>query len=110
MTVIYTIDDLKRKIAPIAVKYSLPAVYVFGSYARGEATDTSDIDVLIDKKGSKVVSLFDMGGLYNDLNESLGKGIDLVTLDALEQEDTKRRTPWFAENLRKEAVKVYERQ
>jgi predicted nucleotidyltransferase len=109
VTVIYTIDELKRMIAPIAVKYDLPAVYVFGSYARGDATDQSDIDVLIDKTGSKVISLFDMGGLFNELNESLGKGVDLVTLDALEQDDVKRRTPWFAENLRKEAVMVYER-
>ncbi|MDR3294725.1 MAG: nucleotidyltransferase domain-containing protein [Clostridiales Family XIII bacterium] len=35
--------------APIAIKYQLPTVYLFGSYARGEATDDSDVDILIDR-------------------------------------------------------------
>ena len=34
---VYTVDELKKIVAPIAEKYQLPAVYVFGSYARGEA-------------------------------------------------------------------------
>ncbi|MDR1620013.1 MAG: nucleotidyltransferase domain-containing protein, partial [Clostridiales bacterium] len=97
---IYTLDELKRKIAPIARKYDIPAVYVFGSYARGEATDESDVDLLISRQGSKIVSLFDLGALYNDLNEELGIGLDLVTEDSLSQDDVKRRTPQFSENLR----------
>jgi predicted nucleotidyltransferase len=105
---IYTLDDLKQKIAPIARKYDIPAVYVFGSYARGEATDDSDVDLLISRKGSKIVSLFDLGALYNDLNEELGICLDLVTEDSLLQDDVKRRAPWFPENLRRERVAVYE--
>lgn len=106
---IYTIDDIKSKITPVAIKYSLPVVYIFGSYARNEATEESDVDVLIDCDGSKVISLFDMGNLYNDLCESLNKGIDLVTIDALEQEDTKEETPEFVETLNKERIAIYER-
>ena len=45
---IYTIDELKQKIVPIAARYNLPAVYLFGSYARNEATEESDVDILID--------------------------------------------------------------
>ena len=105
---IYTIDELKRKITPIARKYDIPAVWVFGSYARGEATDDSDVDVLINRKGSKIVTMFDLGALYNDLNENLGKELDLVTEDALAQDEVKRRTPWFLENLQRERVTVYE--
>ena len=35
---VYTLEQLREKITPIAEKYRIPAVYVFGSYARGEAT------------------------------------------------------------------------
>lgn len=68
---IYSIDEIKQIIAPIAYKYSIPVVYLFGSYARGEATDSSDVDVLIDCEGSAIKGLFDLGALYNDLNETL---------------------------------------
>jgi predicted nucleotidyltransferase len=107
---VYTLDDLKQKITPIARKYDIPAVYLFGSYARGEATDGSDVDLLINRKGSKIVSLFDLGALHNDLNEELGIGIDLITEDSLSQDDAKRRAPWFSENLLRERIAVYEKQ
>lgn len=45
---IYTAEEIRRRITPVAVRYRLKAVYLFGSYARGEATDESDIDLLID--------------------------------------------------------------
>lgn len=104
---IYTTDEIKRRITPIAEKYRLNAVYLFGSYARNEATERSDVDVLIDRTGSTVNNLFDMGGLYNDLCEGIEKEIDLLTTDALEQESTKRRTPWFIDDVRTEMMKIY---
>ena len=106
---IYSIDELKRMIAPIACKYSIPVVYLFGSYARGEATDSSDVDILIDREGSTIRGLFDLGALYNDLNETLGKPIDLVTTDSVVQPEAQRRTPWFAKNLELERLVIYER-
>ena len=104
---VYTIEQLKEKIAPVALKYRLPAVYVFGSYARGEATDKSDVDILVDRTGTNIRGLFELGGLYNDFSEAVGKSIDLITTDALEQEETRRRTPWFSENLNRERVQIY---
>jgi len=105
---IYSIDELRKRIAPVAEKYNLRAVYLFGSYARNEATESSDVDVLVDRMGSKVKSLFDMGGLYNDLCDSIGKEVDLITIQTLEQESTQQRTPWFVENVRTEMIKIYE--
>jgi len=104
---VYTMGQLKEKIAPVALKYGLFAVYVFGSYARGEATEASDIDILVDRTGAQLHGLFAMGGLYNDLSEAVGKPIDLVTTGALEQESTRQRTPWIVENLHRERVRVY---
>lgn len=105
---IYSIDELSKRIAPVAKKYNLHAVYLFGSYARNEATESSDVDVLVDRTGSKVKSLFDMGGLYNDLCDSISKEVDLITTQTLEQESTQQRTPWFVENVRTEMMKIYE--
>jgi len=105
--VIYSIEQLKERISPVAQRYGLPAVYLFGSYATGKATEHSDVDILIDRTGTDVRGLFALGGLYNDLSEAVGKQIDLVTTDALEQDCTKERTPWFVENLSKERVKIF---
>jgi predicted nucleotidyltransferase len=49
---VYTIEELKKRIEPVATKYNLPAVYLFGSYAKGEATEDSDVDILVDKEGT----------------------------------------------------------
>ena len=103
---IYTIEELAQKIAPIAQKYDIPAVYIFGSYARNEATENSDVDILIQRRGSKITGWM-IGALYEELSECLGKGLDLVTTETLEQDCTKERTPWFIDNLRKERLLIY---
>jgi len=105
---IYSLEELKNRIAPVAEKYHLRAVYLFGSYARNEATDDSDVDVLIDRTDSIVKSAFDMGGLYNDLCESIEKEVDLVTTYALTQDSTQDRTPWFTENVMRDRVLIFE--
>ena len=106
MSVVYTIEQIKERVAPVAEKYQLRAVYLFGSYAKGEATDESDVDILVDKTGS-IVKGWIMGGLYNDLCDAVGKNVDMVTTGALEQKCTKERTPWFVDNLNKEKVQIY---
>ncbi len=104
---VYTLEQLRERITPIAVKYGLPAVYVFGSYAKGEATEESDIDILIDKTGTQIKGMLAMGGLYDELREAIGKPIDLLTTGALEQKCTIERTPWLVENLIQERIKIY---
>ena len=107
---IYSIDELRKRISPVAEKYDLRAVYLFGSYARNEATESSDIDILIDRTGSKVKSLFDLGGLYNDLCASVGSEVDLITTYALTQDGENDRTPYLTENIMRERVSIYEQQ
>ncbi|WP_034259312.1 nucleotidyltransferase family protein [Aequorivita capsosiphonis] len=51
-------------------------ISVFGSYARGEMNDDSDIDILLDVDYN--LSLLDLGGAYMDLKEKLNRKIDLV--------------------------------
>ncbi|MBR4473661.1 MAG: nucleotidyltransferase domain-containing protein [Oscillospiraceae bacterium] len=103
---IYTMEEIRQRVIPIAEKYDLNAVYLFGSYARNEATEHSDVDILIDRAGSKVKSMFEMGGLYEDLCKSIPKEIDLVTEQTLEQPSTRQRTPLFVENVHAERIRL----
>lgn len=104
---ILTLEEITKKIEPVAKKYRLKAVYLFGSYARGDARDDSDIDILVDYDGSAITGLFSLGGLYNDLSDSVGKEIDMVTTQALEQENTKRTSPMFIDAVTTERVQIY---
>ena len=103
---VYSVEELKRRIAPVAEKYGLQAVYLFGSYARSEATEQSDVDILIDRAGSMIFGMFEMGGLYEDLCASVGKEVDLVTTQTLEQSSTKQRTPLFIQNVQAERIRL----
>ena len=104
-----TIDEIKARINPIARQYRLNAVYLFGSYARNEATEESDVDLLIDREDSSVHSLFDMGSLYDALKDALGVEIDVVTTQTLEQKSTRQRNPMLIDNLYSERIQIYTR-
>lgn len=75
------IKEIKNKILPILRKYDVNKASLFGSLARGEATEESDIDLLVEFKGEK--SLLDLAGLKIDLEELLGKRVDVLTYNSL---------------------------
>ena len=81
---IYTIDEIRKCITPIAKEYGVEKIYLFGSYARGDATESSDLDFRIDK--GKIRGYFALGGLYNRLSDALNKPVDLVTTESLDAE------------------------
>lgn len=70
------LEAIKRKARPILIDAGITKSAVFGSYVRGENTEKSDIDILVEVP--KGMSLFDMGGLQMELEEVLGKKVDLV--------------------------------
>jgi predicted nucleotidyltransferase len=75
-----TLDLLRRQRADVlrlAAAHGVTDVRVFGSVARGEADEQSDIDLLVSVAPER--SLFDLGGLLMDLQDLLGRQIDLVT-------------------------------
>ena len=82
---IYTLDEIKKRILPVVEKYNIPAMYLFGSYARGEATEESDLDFLVDTTGTSLTSLLALGELYCDLEEVFQKNIDLITVRSVMQ-------------------------
>ncbi len=69
------IEEIKRKILPILKKYGVTRAGIFGSVVRGEAREESDIDILVEIE-SRMSSL-DFVGLKLELEEALGKPVDL---------------------------------
>ena len=82
---IYTVSQIQAIVTPIAQKHRLKAAYLFGSYARGTATEHSDVDLLIDTEGTAIKSLLDMAAVYSELEEALCKSVDLLTLSSFMQ-------------------------
>lgn len=80
---IYSIDEIKNIVTPIAKKYGVDKVYLFGSYARGEAAAGSDLDFRVDKGALR--GLFALGGMYCDLEEKFQKKLDLLTTASLDE-------------------------
>lgn len=105
---IYSIEQIQKLITPIAKKYGLKSVFLFGSYARGTATENSDVDLIIDTSGTEIKSLLGLAAVYCELEEALKKSIDLVTLSSLEQRSQMPSELSFRSNLEKERVNIYD--
>ena len=73
----------REDILQTARKYGAYNVRVFGSVARGEADEKSDIDLLVDMEKGR--SLLDLGGLLMDLQDLLGRDVDVVTEKGLRE-------------------------
>jgi predicted nucleotidyltransferase len=72
------LDEVKEKAVPILKKAGMTRAGVFGSVARGDATDTSDVDFLYEV-GRRPFSLFDLSDLRDELQAALGRDVDLVS-------------------------------
>lgn len=103
---VYTLAEIKNKVMPILEQYRIPAMYLFGSYARGNATEDSDIDFLIDTTGTDLTSLLRLGALYCDLEEAFQKPIDLITVGAIMQESTMESDIDFRNTVLRERVRL----
>ena len=93
----YSLNEIKAIVSRLAKQYGAERVYLFGSYARGDMTDGSDIDLRIDK-GS--IRGFQLAGLLLDLEDSFGIPVDLVPTTGLDQR--------FLNSIQKEEVLLYE--
>ncbi len=84
-------------ILALAAEHGATDVRIFGSVARGDEDETSDVDVLVKMLPGR--SLFDQGALLMDLRELLGCKVDVVT-------EHKDMRPHFRESVLGEAVAV----
>ena len=97
---IYTLDEIRAIATPIAKNYGVAALYLFGSYARGEATPESDLDFRIER--GQIRTFFELGGLYSDLADKFQKDMDLLTSQNIE--------PDFLAHIKPEEVLIYAQQ
>ncbi|MDE6214052.1 MAG: nucleotidyltransferase domain-containing protein [Lachnospiraceae bacterium] len=73
----YTINEIKDKTTPIAKAYGIGRMSLFGSYARGEAKEDSDVDLYIER--GKLRSLLQYFAFIDDLENVLNCHVDVVT-------------------------------
>lgn len=93
-----TIQDIQEIVSQLAKEYGAERVYLFGSYARGEATEQSDIDLRIDKGEIRGLRF---AGLLGDLEEALGNKVDLISTAGMDEQ--------FLEAIRPDELLLYER-
>lgn len=88
-------ENLKKEIIEILKNNGIKKASIFGSYARGDQTDKSDIDIIIEPYEGMGMEFF---GLHIELEEKLGLKVDLLTYDGL--------NPHFKDYILKNELKI----
>ena len=94
-----SISEIRAIVGPIAKEYNAERVYLFGSYARGDAHAGSDVDLRIDKGAIRGLRF---AGMLGDLQDALGLPVDLVSTAGMDEA--------FRRSIAPEEVLIYERQ
>ena len=93
-----TIEDIKAVACKLGSKYGAESIYLFGSYARGDQREDSDIDLRLNKGAIRGLQI---GGLYSDFSDSLNKPVDLLETASLDD--------YFLSQIKNEEVLLYAR-
>ena len=93
----YTVQEICEKVIPIAKQYGVERMYLFGSYARGDAKAKSDIDFRIDR--GKISNYFKLAEMYYDVEKSLNTKVDLLPTCGFDEE--------FLAKIKDEEVLIY---
>ena len=96
---VYTVEDIRERIVPIVVKYGINSISLFGSYAKGNAKDGSDLDFVMDKGDLR--GLIQYISLVDDLEEEFKCHVDLVSKGSSNKK--------FLNAIEKDEVLLYER-
>ena len=102
MTHLYTTNEIKEKLEPIFRNAPIEKALLFGSYAKGLQTPSSDIDIVIDSQGELLNIHF--YGILEDISACLEKRIDLI-----EFSEIRKDSPVYSA-VTQEGVLLYERQ
>ena len=95
---VLTIKEIKNRIKPVMVKHHIKDVYLFGSYARGEANSNSDVDIYCDS--GDIDTLFKEVDFCEELKEALHKEVDVVTIGSKMHE-------YFKQQLEEDMIKLW---
>lgn len=94
----YTVAEIQKIVSPIAERYGVERMYLFGSFARGDHRENSDIDLRVDKGQVRGMQ---MAFLLSDLEDALHRPVDLLSTGALD--------PQFLRRISREEKLLYER-
>lgn len=94
---VLTIKRIKDAIIPVLVKHKIEEVYLFGSYARGEATLESDVDIYC--SSGDIKTLIDQGVLEDELQTALGKDVDIIFIGS-------KMNDYFKEHLEADKIRI----
>ena len=94
---ILTLKQIKSAIMPVLASHGIREVYLFGSYARGEANNESDVDIYCES--GDVASLLNQIDLEEELEKALGKEVDLIFIGS-------QMDGYFAEQLKGDLIKL----
>lgn len=97
-------ESLRYSIQPVVKAFNLKKVVLFGSYARNEATEESDVDLLIE--GGAISSMADFLKLQNAFEAAIGKKVDVVDGSILNQDS--RASKRFKEHIERDKIILYE--
>lgn len=81
-----TTEQIKQTVTNYFRDKPVKKVYLFGSYARGEANENSDVDLLLDIDENAPVTYFTLGGYLADMRDRFKRKVDIVTTDALRED------------------------
>ena len=93
-----SLEAIHNAVIPLAQKYGLDRVFLFGSYARGDATEKSDVDFRIDRGAMRGI---EFGELYEDMRDVLKKPVDILTTKQLDKN--------FLSAIQKEEILLYDK-
>ena len=94
---VHSISDIQKIVSTLARQYGAERVYLFGSYARGDMTAGSDIDLRIDKGSIRGLAF---AGLLGDLEDALGTHVDLISTAGMDED--------FLREVQKDEVLLYD--
>ena len=99
------ITQIKKLTEPIFKEYGVEKAYVFGSYARGDYDENSDIDIIIVAKNIR--SLLIIGAILEALKRVLQKEVDLIEEECFEEDEMEEVEQEFYNTIKKESVMIY---
>ena len=102
--IMLSIEEIKRRIVPICEKHGILKAVLFGSYARNEATNESDVDFQITlQRGSGLLKLY---AINSEFETALGTKVDFIT--KIPKKRGLLYEKRFRENLEKDGIVLYE--
>lgn len=99
------ITQIKKLTEPIFKEYGVEKAYVFGSYARGDYNENSDIDIIIVARNIR--SLLIIGAILEALKQVLKKEVDLIEEECFEEDNMDELEQEFYDTIKRERVMIY---